>query len=312
MYLYKAFGISIESEVLIPQFINSNHQQAEVSITFGKVRQHLAPLDKVARAIQISEREIGFYWKQSGWFLVRNGNEIIIEAETETDEKLLIIPLVGIVLATLLHQRRMLVLHASTVNINGRGATFLGQKGKGKSTTAALLYKRGHAVISDDITAIEFTEDKLPVVTPGFPDFKLLPDTISALGDDPNAFAECYDGAEKRYRSLSDNFLQNKIPLKSVFFLAEGDNLRLDILKPQEAVTVLIANTYLARYGDKLFTNSQVMANLAQCSNVVNHIPVYRLERPKSFHLMKDLAELIELHSDLVDESGVEKRRARR
>ena len=301
MYLYKAFGISIESEVLIPQFINSKSRQSEVSIKFGKVSQHLAPMDKVARVIQIGEREICFYWKQSGWFLVRNGSEIIIEAETGTNEKLLIIPLVGIVLATLLHQRGMLVLHASTVNINGHGATFVGQKGKGKSTTAALLYKRGHAVISDDITAIEFTKDKTPLVTPGFPDFKLLPDTISALGDDPQAFSECYDGAEKRYRSLSNNFAETKIPLKSVFFLAEGDKLKLDILKPQEAIPVLIANTYLARYGSKLFTNNQVMANLAQCSNVINQIPVYRLERPKSFHLTKVLTELIELHSNLIN-----------
>lgn len=297
MYLYKAFGISIESEVLIPQFISAENRQIDAFVKFGEVRQLLPSADKVARVAQISKREICFYWNQIGWFLVRNGDEIVVEPEPGANEKLLTIPLIGIVFAALLQQRGMLVLHASAVSINNEAVAFLGQKGRGKSTTAAMLYQRGHAVISDDIVAVSFTESGTPLAAPGFPNFKLLPDAISALGDNPAALMRCYDGAEKRFRSFSDNFSNEEIPLKAVFCLAEAEEIQSKLLKPQKAITALIANTYLARYGKHLFLNGEAITNLRQCSNIVNQIPVYHLERPKSFHLLKEFAELIESQS---------------
>lgn len=305
MQLYNAFGISMESGIPIPQFVESNGSQVDVSIRFDNISEYLAPENKVARAALINEWEICFYWKQIGWFLVRNGSEILIEPEKGADEKLITLPLVGVVLATLLHQRGLLVLHASAVGINEHGVAFLGQKGKGKSTTAALLYRRGHPVISDDILAISFTNDNVPSIIPGFPNFKLLPDTIHALGDDLNSLSECYDGAVKRYSSFSKNFPEKKLPLKAVFCLDEGDNPRLVKLEPQQAITALMGNTYLARYGNKLFSNAQVVANLKHCSNVVNHASIYNLERPKSFHLLEDLAVLIEQNAALPSKAEI-------
>jgi hypothetical protein len=76
--------------------------------------------------------------------------------------------------------------------------------------------------------------------------------------------------------------------------LEDGAELKAELLKPQDAITALIANTFLARYGKQLLQNEQAIVNLRQCSNVVNHTPVYRLERPRSIDLLGDLAELIE------------------
>ena len=70
--------------------------------------------------------------------------------------------------------------------------------------------------------------------------------------------------------------------------------MRIIPLTPQESISTLIANTYLARYGDQLLQNDQAKLNLRQCVNVINQVPVYRLERPKSFDLLSDLARLIE------------------
>lgn len=297
MYLYKAFGISVKSEVLIPQFNSTENRQIDAFIKFGEVRELLPSAGKIARVARISSREICFYWSRIGWFLVRNGDEIVVEPETGAAEKLISLALIGVVFATLLQQRGMLVLHASAVAVEGAAVAFLGQKGKGKSTTAALLHQRGHPVISDDVVAVRFAESGLPSVAPGFPSFKLLPDTISALGDDPAALTQCYDGAEKRFRSFSDNFSHEEIPLKAVFCLAESKKIQSKLLEPQQAVTTLIANTYLARYGEQMFLNGEAITNLRQCSNIVNRIPVYHLERPKSFHRLKEFAELIELQS---------------
>jgi hypothetical protein len=295
MYLYKAFGIHIESEILIPQFTETENQLADVVIKFGDVR-HFIPLGNgTDRATQISEWEICFYWEHLGWFLVRNGNEIIVEQYPETEIELMSIPLIGIAFAALLQQRGMFVLHASAVAVDNGAVAFLGWKGAGKSTTAAALYKRGHTMISDDIVAMNNTSFGAPLVVPGFPIFKLMPEAAeTVLGDNPDDLSQIYAGVEKRFRPSSDNFLRSSVSLKAIYALSEGTHLKAELLKPQEAISTLIANTYLARYGNQLLQNSHAITNLRQCSNIVNHIPVYRLERPKSFHLLENLAELVE------------------
>lgn len=295
MYLYKAFGIHIESEILIPQFTETENQLADVLIKFGDVK-HLIPAGGgTDRATQVSEWEICFYWEHLGWFLVRNGNEIIVERYPNTEVELMSIPLIGIAFAALLQQRGMFVLHASAVSVDNKAVAFLGWKGAGKSTTAATLYKRGHRMISDDIVAIDSANPGAPLVAPGFPIFKLMPEAAEqVLGDNPDDLSEIYAGMEKRFRPSSDNFSQNSVPLQAIYSLSEGTCLKAELLRPQEAISVLIANTYLARYGNQLLQNNHAMTNLRQCSNIVNQIPVYRLERPKSFALLEDLAKLIE------------------
>ncbi len=295
MYLYKAFGIHIESEILIPQFTETENQLADVVIKFGNVKHFIPVGNGAERATQISEWEICFYWEHLGWFLVRNGNEIIVEQYPQTDIQLMSIPLIGIAFAALLQQRGMFVLHASAVSIDNKAVAFLGWKGAGKSTTAAMLYKRGHTMISDDIVAMDNARLGAPLVVPGFPIFKLMPEAAEmVLGDNPDDLSEIYAGVEKRFRPSSDNFLQSSVSLKAIYALDEGTQLKAELLKPQEAISTLIANTYLARYGNQLLQNNHAITNLRQCSNIVNHIPVYRLERPKSFQLLENLAELVE------------------
>jgi hypothetical protein len=295
MYFYKAFGVCIKSEICIPQFINTENSQADVSIRFGDVRSVLPGDMSDDRAIQINETESSFFWEGVGWYLARDGWEIVVEPYPGAEEQLIRLPLIGIVLAAVLQQRGMLVLHASAVSVGNRAVAFVGWKGAGKSTTAAMFYKRGHAVISDDIVALASTKTGKTEIVPGFPNFKLMPETAaSILGDDPDSLSPVYTGAEKCYRSSSDNFLQERIPLKAVYALEEGTHLQATVLKPQEAITTLIANTYLARYGKQLLQNNHAITNLRQCSNIVNHVPVYRLQRPRSLYLLEDLAELIE------------------
>lgn len=301
MYFYKAFGVCIKSEICIPQFIDTENRQADVSIRFGDVKSVLPVGMGDDRALQINEAESSFFWERVGWYLAREGREIVVEPFPGAEEQLLRLPLIGIVLAAVLQQRGMLVLHASAVSVGSSAVAFVGWKGAGKSTTAAMFYKRGHPVISDDIVALENTETGVISVMPGFPNFKLMPETAaSILGDDPNSLSPVYTGAEKCYRSSSDNFSQERIPLKAIYALEEGTHLRAQILRPQEAITTLIANTYLARYGKQLLQNNHAIANLRQCSNIVNLIPIYRLERPRSLHLLEDLAELIETQCEKI------------
>lgn len=294
MYFYKAFGINIKSELMIPPFESAEDYTADVVIKLGEVR-HLLPLDKqYGHIFQSREGEVFFYWEQIGWFLVRDGKEVIIEPIVDAEEKLVQLPLVGVVLAVLFQQRGKLVLHASAVSVFDEAVIFVGWKGQGKSTTAAMMYERGHPMISDDIVLLEKNNGNFYII-PGFPNFKVTPETASQiLGDNPLELSEIYTGAGKMFRSSSNNFQKKPILIKSICSLEDGAEVQLKQLKPQESLPILIANTYSARYSEHLLQNNQAILNFRQCADVINQVPVFRLERPKSFDKIKKIAELFE------------------
>jgi HPr Serine kinase C-terminal domain len=64
-------------------------------------------------------------------------------------------------LIPILSEKGYLALHASSLDLNGRGITIAGESGSGKSTTALTLTQLGAKLISDDITFIYRSDRKL-------------------------------------------------------------------------------------------------------------------------------------------------------
>ncbi len=83
-------------------------------------------------------------------------------------------------------QRGNLSLHASTVRIGDEIVAIAGHQGAGKSTTAMGLRARGHQLLVDDTTVIEFRNDGV-WITPYARNVHLLPDAAGAVGVDFDA-----------------------------------------------------------------------------------------------------------------------------
>ena len=64
------------------------------------------------------------------------------------------------------------IIHASSVDINGKGVVILGKSGTGKSNLAIKLISMGAKLISDDQSLLKLTENKIiitkPETTPNF------------------------------------------------------------------------------------------------------------------------------------------------
>jgi hypothetical protein len=71
-------------------------------------------------------------------------------------------------------------LHASVVNVDGRAVGFLGATRQGKSTLAAALARRGHAVLSDDCCVLCRTATGFDVA-PTYPGLRLSPESINGV-----------------------------------------------------------------------------------------------------------------------------------
>ncbi|MBW4668554.1 MAG: serine kinase [Cyanomargarita calcarea GSE-NOS-MK-12-04C] len=299
MYFYHAYGLNIQSALSLPELNLTIETKADVVIKLGIIDDF--PFEVNPSEIfreHISLEKSYFFWNQIGKFLVQNGTEIVIEPLPKIEERSIRLPLLGTIMAVLLHQRGLLVLHASAVAINDGVVAFLGNKGQGKSTMAATLYGRGHHLMADDLVVIKFSDSECPFAIPGFPQFKLWPSSaIHSLGDNPETLPQLATGYEKRARRVVDRFLEKPMQLKRIYVLSEGLLPKITPIQPQEAIVQLIINSYVSRFGNKLFQGAAASLHLAQCTNLIKNVPVSSLERPLSFSFLSEVAKLVEKDS---------------
>src|SRR5262249_29493195 len=94
-----------------------------------------------------NREEVLLDFPETGRFLVRNGNEILIAPAPSSDSEIGVY-LLGTAFGVLCHQRGIPPLHASAIDVADGCVAFVGGTGAGKSTLVAALAARGHQVIA--------------------------------------------------------------------------------------------------------------------------------------------------------------------
>lgn len=204
--------------------------------------------------------------------------------------------LLGPVLGWVLRLRGVTCLHASAVGIGGAAAAFVGWAGAGKSTTAAALARRGHAVITDDIVALVARGEAF-VAMPAYPYLCLLPDAVKLLYGSDDALPAFSPSWDKRRLQLTENrleFERQPLPLGSIFLLgersAEPEAPFIEEVAPKEALLSLVANSYGANLLDREMRKNEFEV----LGRLVNGIPVRRLRSHRESSRIEALCDLIE------------------
>ena len=291
-FSYVAYGLSISTVLPIPEFLPAGIETADVSITidqrfslFNYVPQEVIN-EKLA--LQLEDKEAIVYIKEVGVFLVRGGCEIVVIPAPETDRAKLRIALVGTVMAVLLQQRGALVLHASAVEMDGKAVLFLGNSGEGKSSMAAAMQAKGYVAIADDIAAVNW-EGGRAMLTPGFPQIKLVRNVAEMLGYDWEALWQLHPKLEKRGLRLSGAFPQRSLPIGRIYMLASGVKVRCKPMKMQEGVMALMQHSELM----KLVDSGEEM-NFGRCIHLTRACEVVCLKRPRNLSLLPELVNAVE------------------
>lgn len=237
-------------------------------------------------------------WEGVGACLVRAGREIVVEQAPGGDPAALTLLILGPALTLLLQQRGLIVLHGSVVGFDGGAVVFLGDSGAGKSTLAAALGRRGRQVLADDLAVIRLPapvrdpsplagEERgpaggrpagagdAPLVLPGPPQLRLLPDVLQALGLDPAAIPPIQPGLAKHGLAIAGHAAA--LPLRQVYLLAEGPELCSAPLPPREAFLALARHYYC--YPVALLQATGDEARLLGCATLAGRVPVRRLRK---------------------------------
>ena len=290
MFSYYAYGLGIHSEIEIPEFIETSTEK-DVAITVNKdssIADYLPPEAIEQRwALHLNRDRATVYVKETGVFLINNGQKIVFIPALEASEQVTRFYVVGTVMAILLYQRQFLVLHGSVINIDGEAVIFLGNSGDGKSSTAAALHAAGYKLVNDDVAPVTLG-DRPAFLQPGFPQIKMSPETANALGYDFESLPLIHPQESKRGYRPQHNFSRSPLGIKRIYVLDYGAEFASTPIASSLATMELSRHsrpTTLYHRGDAL--------HFFQCADLVKEQTIYRLQRPKNLKLLPKIADFI-------------------
>jgi hypothetical protein len=280
MHRYLAFGLGIESDLPLPELIPSS-VTPEVHIRIGALgTEEILPHDDPE--CYLGETEFGR-------LLVTKRGHIVFEPVPDTDVGLIRAIVLGPALALFLRLRGYFALHASGIVVEKGVVAFAGNTGWGKSTLAKAFHTQGFPLVTDDILAIDMAIHT-PMILPSFPLLKLWPDSAIALDEDLSHFTKLHASTQKLARSFTENFQDQRLPLKCIYILGKGDQSSIETLSEQDALTNLIAHSWGTT---SLTQKDYVHIHLQQCARIIQEVPVRRLRRPTDLKQVHQSVQLI-------------------
>jgi len=315
MPLYRAYGLTIDSELELPELEravdDSSAGLAGDARTARAASQSRAPdlsirIGPVPAEGLIGGQQLGpFLWAdpQNIWlhipgvarFLATGGHTITVDPATvpDTDPDSIRVFLLGSGLGAALCQRGLLVLHGNAVQVGDACMCAVGHSGTGKSTLAAGFWRRGHTILADDVVAV----DSSCCALPGFPRIKLWQDSADKLSVDTAALRRVRPSTNKFNLPVAPA-RTGALPLRWVYILDvhNGTDLRLEPITGLARFTPLHNNTYRVRFLEGMAMKGE---HLKLCGQLAGRIRLVKVSRPREGFtldalidaLMADMAE---------------------
>lgn len=304
---YRAFGLDVLSEVPLPE-LPLAEGLPPASGTFAVRRARLPDAWRDGRtgaAFSFGADAADLWWQTVGAFRVHRGGDIEVDAGAGVGDDLLAFPLLGPVLALALHLRGIFVLHASAVALPDRagvgrpGIGLLGDKGAGKSTTAAALLAAGGRLLTDDLLAIEEPAGPVPRILPGWGQVKLAPEAERRFaGAGSVSRPQAHEAIDKARILVADRFADAAAPLARLYLLtrdATAERARIEPCGPGEALPLLLAHAYAARFGASLLSGAGAVWHFRAAAGLAGSGALARLVVPAG---LDRLAEVMAVVSD--------------
>lgn len=293
MHRYYIFGLHVESALVFPELSfapGDSGFPSDVTISIGRVEQRSHAMDDTGRGFWTHGDRACYLWPGVGEFLVADGRHIVVEPHHDAVDEALRLSVLGPVFALLLQQRGLLTLHASAVAVGGEAIAFLGGHGWGKSTMAAMFHARGYPVISDDLAAL--TRDNRLV--PGYPQIKLWPDAVGALGHASEQLPLVHPDVDKRALRFSQGFAHQPLPLKRLYLLGRGSAVAIEEIPPGQALEQIMAHRFCNRFGAGFFGAVDLRDHFLHMTDLVRTVPLRHLLRPATLREDPGLVAVIE------------------
>jgi hypothetical protein len=268
-------------------------------VDFEAARRALSPAASAHWFATVSLPDGSTYlrWAELFEFLVASdGKKILYRCLDRATEDAFTVYLLGQVLSYPLVARGIEPLHGTVVSVDGAALALVGNCGFGKSTLAAALLARGHAVLTDDLVVLHESRERW-MVTPGIPRLKLFPAIASALlgveGGPP-----MNHGTPKLVVPLDPQQSSRRArPLRALYVLsdpgeppaASSPGVRIDPLGAADALIEVIR----AAFNLVVRTRERLATQFAFATRLAAEIPVRRLTYPRELALLPHVCDTL-------------------
>ena len=291
-YRYRAHGITIESEIEVPELVSFDGAP-DVVIRLGRVTAELEGAVRHGPGYQAADGRYLLTVPGVGRYLVTEGRDVRVapaEGAVESDVRVF---LLSSVMAAVAHQRGLLAMHASAVVFDGGSVLFSGESGSGKSTLTAAFHDRGYPVVTDDISVVAFDRDGHPMIQPGYRQLRLAEDSLEHVGMSLGAHRTRHVGKQKYGLTVPGAAPQAPLRIRRMFLLSShpAETIGLRRLDGSARVTAVIRGTYRRRLSVALGRRS---AHFAQCVAVGQRIQIVAVDRGGDLDSLGQLVDALE------------------
>jgi hypothetical protein len=220
---------------------------------------------------------------------------IIIQPNPGVRPEDLGLPLLGPVLATFLHQRDQLVLHASAILSKKGLIAFVGVSGAGKSTTAGWFATNVGPLFTDDLLPVSIAGGGRPLVRPGYPLVKLSSAALEAFEPrDAQILPVKIEGYPKLRVRLARPSVPAAGPIEHIFVLRRGAKAAYSALSKTDAFRAVMEHSYMGKYPDAFAGAARKVLHLQQCTTLARTVKVGELTVPSSLNRIHEVLPLLE------------------
>jgi hypothetical protein len=302
--VYSCFSFRLASDIRLDELHEATlgDPRPLVRIRRGAVPQRLRGGGRSFDGLQVAADDALLTLPGVARFLIRGGQEIVVDPHPGVTERTLRLFLLGSVLGILCHQRGLLPLHANAVVASGRAFAFAGESGAGKSTLAAEFEKRGYRLLADDVCMVDFDERGAALAWPGIPRLKLWADAAVRFGHDCSGLDRVLDDAPKFQVPSIAHADCGPVPLRRLYLLsrtAEGVEGGIERLRGHRAMAAIMAHTYRGFCLGPLGLGAR---HFRHCAELLDSVPVYTAARRWGFDCFEQ--EVDRLEAQLFEEDS--------
>ena len=290
-YTYTVYGLTLSTPfpctVLPPA---SPQASPDVTVIEGEVPFQLtAPVVEELRWQAEAGRYLYRGGRRAGRFLVEDGKRVTLQRSPAAEDEMLAFAFLDFVLAAILRQRGLLVLHANTALTPQGAVAISGGSGAGKSTTLTALLQQGCAMISDDITALHLGIGGQIETLPGIPQMHITEDTAQSLNYDISTFPRHQWRRMKAAVPMHEQMAAQPAPLRALYLLEKQDvkEVSVQILSGVEKFSVVQSCVYGPLLPDEHPAIFPLFTALTE------QVTVYHIIRPHTRWSVADVTKII-------------------
>lgn len=297
-FSYACFDFRLRSDLALVELgsVYAGDDRPVVDVRLGAVPEALAGAGPPFRGVQAAGNEALLHVEGVARYLVRKGDEIVVDPAPGASERNVRLFLLGSALGVVCHLRGLLPLHANAVVAQGGAYAFAGPSGAGKSTLAAHFARRGYDVLCDDVCVVSFDASGAPLAWPGLPRLKLWADAAQAFGHDSAVLDRVIDGQDKYHVPLPLARELGPVPLRRLYLLERCEEEAASTIAPlhgHRSMKAAMSQTYRGGY---LKPMGLIEQNFRQCLALVNRTGIYQARRAWGFEAFEQQAGLLEQH----------------